>query len=59
MSWNSCPFCQSPDVTLEDTERSGDSIYETYSCQCGLSFVEVFEFSHMEDEDGRPVEVSE
>ena len=50
-----CPFCGATDVTMEDSESSGNCIYETYSCSCGLSFVEVFEYSHTRDEDGREV----
>jgi len=54
-----CPFCGAPDATFEDSEKAGDYIYETYSCECGGTFVEVFEYSHMEDEDGDVVEATE
>ena len=53
-----CPFCGAPDATFEDSEKAEDYIYETYSCECGGTFVEVFEYSHMEDEDGNAVEAA-
>jgi len=46
-------------VVFEDSLFGGDLIRDTYSCECGLSFVEVFAFSHVEDEDGNVVEATE
>jgi hypothetical protein len=55
-----CPFCGSDNVDFEDSDSSDDDlIRDTYSCECGLSFVEVFAFSHVEDEDGDVVEATE
>ena len=54
-----CPFCGSDNVVFEDSLFGGDLIRDTYSCECGLSFVEVFAFSHVEDEDGNVVEATE
>jgi len=47
-----CPFCGATDATFEDTERVSDTVYAEYSCECGHTFYEVFEFSHLEDGDG-------
>lgn len=53
-----CPFCGETNLTFEDSEDSGDSIRESYSCRCGLWFVEVYRFSHIEDEGGNVVEAA-
>ena len=50
-----CPFCGAWTAALADQEEAGDLIYLTFSCDCGLSFVEVFEYLHTEDEDGNEV----
>jgi len=54
-----CPFCRSEKTKHEDTEFADDYVYLLHSCECGLWFYTVYEYSHTEDEDGISVEVSE
>jgi len=55
MSVKPCPFCGSNTADHAYDETSGDLVYRTYTCECGFSFVEVFEYLQTEDEDGNEV----
>lgn len=59
-SYETCPKCGCSSLTGDRPFREEDIITQTVECdRCGLKWVEVYTYSHAEDEGGYPLDSSD